>query len=150
MVKESPTVYVVDDDASVREGMDSLIRSAGFEVQGFATAREFLRCRPASPGCLVVNVQLPGLSGLDLQRELVHAEIHIPVIFVTGHADVPISVQAMKAGAVEFLTKPFDDQDLVDAIQHAVERDRTAQSERERESELTAAAHIQQNLMAVT
>ena len=98
----------------------------------------------------MLDVQLPDLSGLDLQRELVHAEIHIPVIFVTGHADVPMSVQAMKAGAVEFLTKPFDDQDLVDAIRHAVERDRIAHSERERENELTAAAHIQQSLMAVT
>jgi FixJ family two-component response regulator len=151
MVSEGPIVYVVDDDASVRTAMDSLIRSAGFRVQAFATAQDFLGSKPASPGCLVLDLQMPGLSGLDLQRELVEAEIDIPVIFVSGHADIPLSVRAMKAGAVEFLTKPFDDQDLMDAIRQAVERDGAARSERdEREKELKAAARIQQNLMAVT
>lgn len=106
----SPLVYVVDDDASVREALSSLIRSAGWRVETFATAREFL-AHPQSdaPSCLVLDVQLPGLSGLDLQQELVKADIHIPIIFLTGHGDIPTSVRAIKAGALEFLTKPFHD-----------------------------------------
>jgi FixJ family two-component response regulator len=152
MTIEEPIVYVVDDDASVRVALDSLVRSVGFRVQTFATAQDFLQHKPVkAPGCLVLDVQMPGLNGLDLQRELLHADIHIPVIFVTGHADIPTSVRAMKAGAAEFLTKPFDDQELVNAIQQAVERDRAAQQGRkDQESELEAAARIQQGLMAVT
>jgi len=152
MTIEEPIVYVVDDDASVRVALDSLVRSVGFRVQTFATAQDFLQRKPVkAPGCLVLDVQMPGLNGLDLQRELLHADIHIPVIFVTGHADIPMSVRAMKAGAVEFLTKPFDDQDLLNAIQQAVECDRAAQRGRkDQESELEAAARIQQGLMAVT
>src|ERR1700722_19027243 len=113
---EDRLVYVVDDDAAVREAMDSLIRSAGFNVRTFESARDFLEsCHSGGPACLVLDVGLPGLNGLDLQRELVRAEFHIPIIFVTGQADVPMSVRAMKAGAVEFLTKPFRGEDLLSA-----------------------------------
>ncbi len=123
----SPLVYVVDDDASVREALSSLIRSAGWRVETFATAREFL-AHPQSdaPSCLVLDVQLPGLSGLDLQQELVKADIHIPIIFLTGHGDIPTSVRAIKAGALEFLTKPFHDEDLLEAIQQGLGRDQRA------------------------
>jgi FixJ family two-component response regulator len=115
----------VDDDASVREALSSLIRSIDLNVETFSSAREFLQHkRPDVPACLVLDVRLPGLSGLDLQRELVTAKNAIPIIFITGHGDVPMSVRAMKAGAVEFLTKPFRDQELLDAIQQAIERDR--------------------------
>jgi len=120
-----PTVFVVDDDASVREALSSLIRSIDLNVETFPSAREFLQHkRPDVPACLVLDVRLPGLSGLDLQRELTTAKNGIPIIFITGHGDVPMSVRAMKAGAVEFLTKPFRDQELLDAIQQAIERDR--------------------------
>jgi len=126
MSEEDPTVYVIDDDVSVRESLDSLIRSVGFQVQKFTSAAEFLDSKlPNTPSCLVLDVRLPGLSGLDLQRELARMEVQIPIIFITGHADIPMSVRAMKAGAVEFLTKPFREQDLLDAIQQAIERDRT-------------------------
>jgi DNA-binding NtrC family response regulator len=116
-------VYVVDDDVSVREALSSLIRSAGWKVETFATAREFL-AHPQSdaPSCLVLDLQLPGLSGLDLQRELIKANIHIPIIFLTGHGDIPTSVRAIKAGALEFLTKPFHDEDLLEAIQQGLGR----------------------------
>jgi FixJ family two-component response regulator len=125
-LENTPIVSVIDDDASVREALDSLIRSIGFQVQKFAAAPEFLQSKlPDGPSCLVLDVRLPGLSGLDLQRELARMKIRIPIIFITGHADIPMSVRAMKAGAVEFLTKPFRDQDLLDAIQHAIDRDRT-------------------------
>jgi FixJ family two-component response regulator len=135
--EKQPVVYVVDDDSSVRESLDSLIRSAGLRVQTFPGAKEFLHSQLANaPGCLVLDVQLPGLSGLDLQRELAGANIHLPVIFVTGHGDIPMTVQAMKAGAVEFLTKPFDDRDLLDAIQKAIDRDRVSRQEREQLAEL--------------
>jgi len=131
MAREPPVVFVVDDDPSVRPAMDSLIRSVGLRVQSFGSAKEFLDCkRPDAPACLVLDVRMPGLSGLDLQRELAAAHIAIPIIFITGHADVPMSVQAMKAGAVEFLTKPFRDQQLLDAIQQAIEKDRTAHAEK--------------------
>lgn len=121
----SATVFVIDDDASVREAIDSLIRSVGINVRTFASAQEFMTSkRPDAPACLVLDVRMPGLSGLDLQRELANAGIRIPVIFITGHGDIPMSVRAMKAGAVEFLTKPFRDQDLLDAISQAIERDR--------------------------
>jgi FixJ family two-component response regulator len=125
------TVFLVDDDASVREALSSLIRSVGLQVEVFSSAREYLR-KPASggPACLVLDVRLPGLSGMDLQRELIKADNCVPIIFITGHGDIPMSVRAMKAGAVEFLTKPFRDQDLLDAIQHAVERDAQALRQR--------------------
>jgi len=123
-------VFVVDDDASVREGLGSLIRSAGLGVETFASAQEFLaRSRPDVPSCLVLDVRLPGLSGLDLQKRMAEVNIEIPIVFITGHGDVPTSVRAMKAGAVEFLTKPFVDRDLLDAIQQAIKRDRAARRE---------------------
>src|SRR5215469_16660552 len=120
-------VFVVDDDSSVRESLKNLIRSAGLSVQTFALAQEFLASpRPDVPSCLVLDVQLPGLSGLDLQQELAKAGIQIPIIFITGHGDIPTSVRAMKAGALEFRTKPVNDEDLLDAIQQAIARDRRA------------------------
>jgi len=118
-----PTVLVVDDDASVREALSSLIRSVGLRVEVFSSAREFLRAKaPDGPTCLVLDVRLPGLSGMDLQRELAAAKSCIPIIFITGHGDIPMSVRAMKAGAAEFLTKPFRDKDLLSALQEAIER----------------------------
>jgi FixJ family two-component response regulator len=117
-------VFVVDDDATIREGLRSLLRSVGLQVELFSTTREFLeRKRPDVPNCLVLDVRLPGMSGLDFQRQLAEAGIHIPIIFITGHGDIPMSVRAMKGGAVEFLTKPFREQDLLDAIQVALEKD---------------------------
>jgi FixJ family two-component response regulator len=118
-------IAVVDDDLSVREGLESLIRSAGWRVETFASAQEFL----ASPGaealsCLVLDLQLPGLSGLDLQKRMAEIDLEMPIVFLTGHGNIPASVQAMKAGAVEFLTKPFDEQELLRAIEEAIERDR--------------------------
>jgi len=137
MPENNPVVYVVDDDPSIRDALDSLIRSVGFRAQTFASAQDFLRSvRPDALGCLVLDVRLPGLSGLDLQRELARVDIRIPIIFITGHGDIPMSVSAMKAGAVEFLTKPFRDQDLLDAIQAAVERDRASQEGRAELAEL--------------
>ena len=118
MAEPKAVVFVVDDDASVRDALGSLIRSAGLRVEPFASAREFLaRSHADAPSCLVLDVRLPGLSGLDLQKRMAEANIEIPIIFITGHGDVPTSVRAMKAGAVEFLTKPFRDRDLLDAIQ---------------------------------
>ena len=118
-------IFVVDDDASMREALQRLLQSVGLQVTTFASAREFLQHRGADvPGCLVLDVRLPGLSGLDLPRELTAARIDLPVIFITGYGDIPMTVQAMKAGAVEFLIKPFRDQDLLDAIQQALECDR--------------------------
>src|SRR5262245_22648027 len=114
------TVFVVDDDESVREALKSLVSSVGLLVETFATAQEFLqRGNKDLPGCLVLDVRLPGLSGLDLQRELANANMYTPIIFITGHGDIPMTVRAMKEGAVEFLTKPFREQDLLDAIQQA-------------------------------
>jgi len=125
--QNNPIVMVVDDDESVREALSSLIRSVGLRVQTFSSATDFLRHKvPDAPACLVLDVRLPGLSGMDLQRELAAAHRRIPIIFITGHGDIPMSVRAMKAGAVEFLTKPFRDQDLLDAIQEALKRDREA------------------------
>jgi FixJ family two-component response regulator len=130
-------VYVVDDDFSVREAIKSLIRSVGLRVETFGTAQEFLKsARPDAPGCVVLDVRLPGLSGLDLQRELAANGINLPVIFITGHGDIPMSVRAMKAGALEFLTKPFRDQDLLDAILQALERDLSARQQRSETAEL--------------
>lgn len=123
-------VFVVDDDPSFRRSAERLIRLAGFKVQAFGSAGEFLAAkRPDEPSCLVVDVRMPGLSGLDLQRELAKAGVVLPIIFVTGHGDIPMSVQAMKAGAVEFLTKPFRDKKLLDAIDEALKRDRAARKE---------------------
>src|ERR1051325_5295137 len=120
------TVYVVDDDDSVREAVGSLVRLAGLRVQTFPSAQEFLAFpRPDVPGCLVLDVKLPGLSGLDLQRELADTDGALPIIFLTGHGDIPMSVRAMKAGAVEFLTKPFREQGVLDAVRSAIARDRT-------------------------
>jgi len=120
-------IYVVDDDVSVRNGLDNLLRSAGFTVQTFSSAQEFLAsARPDVPSCLLLDVQLPGLSGLDLQQELAKGGVQIPIIFITGHGDIPMSVRAMKAGALEFLTKPVNDEDLLEAIQQAIARDHRA------------------------
>jgi FixJ family two-component response regulator len=125
---DDPVVYVVDDDEGVRNSLESLIRSVGLSVQSFASAQEFLGTkRKNAPGCLVLDVRLPGLSGLDLQSELARAEIQTPIVFITGHGDIPMSVRAMKAGAVEFLTKPFREEDLLDAIRQAIKRDQLLQ-----------------------
>jgi FixJ family two-component response regulator len=130
-------VFVVDDDDSIREALSSLVRSVGLRVETFASAQDFLRHpRPEGPGCLVSDVRLPGLSGLDLQRELADAGQDIPIIFITGHGDIPMSVRAMKAGAAEFLPKPFRDQDLLDAIAQALERDGTSRQTRAEVSEI--------------
>jgi FixJ family two-component response regulator len=137
-VKDADSVvFVVDDDSSVREAIKSLIRSVGLRVETFETAQQFLGSkRPELPGCVVLDVRLPGLSGLDLQRELAANDIKLPIIFITGYGDIPMSVTAMKAGALEFLTKPFRDQDLLDAIQKALERDRAARRQRMEIAEL--------------
>jgi FixJ family two-component response regulator len=119
------TVFVVDDDASLREALKSLLRSVGLRVEVFGSGADFLKIKlPDDAACLVLDIRLPGLSGLDFQSELAKANIHVPIIFITGHGDIPMTVRAMKAGAVEFLTKPFRDQDLLDAVQIALERDR--------------------------
>src|SRR5271157_3230571 len=130
--RESDAVIaIVDDDPSVREGLSSLIRSAGLQVETFASAQEFLaRSGADAPSCLVLDLQLPGLSGLDLQKKMAEAGLEIPIVFLTGHGNIPASVQAMKAGAVEFLTKPVDEQELLQAIQEAVERDRRTRQHR--------------------
>ncbi|HWY22573.1 MAG TPA: response regulator transcription factor [Candidatus Acidoferrum sp.] len=125
MTEQSPVVFVIDADVSIRSALGSLIRSVGLNVQFFSSPVEFLQGkRPDAPSCLILDVRLPGMSGLDFQRELAEADVHIPIIFITGHGDIPMTVRAMKAGAVEFLTKPFRDQDLLDAIQVGLERDR--------------------------
>ena len=130
-------VFVIDDDASMRDAVSRLLNAVGLTVQTFASAREFLAGKlPDVPGCAVLDVRLPGLSGLDLQREMVERGIHIPVIFITGHGDIPMSVQAMKAGAVEFLTKPFRDQDLLDAVRAGIQLDRQGRKERAELAEL--------------
>lgn len=125
MREPSEVIAIVDDDPSVREGLQSLIRSAGWRVETFASAQEFLAHTHASvPSCLILDLQLPGLSGLDLQKRMAEKELEIPIVFLTGHGNIPTSVQAMKAGAVEFLTKPVDEQELLQAIQEAIERAR--------------------------
>jgi len=137
MKDSDPIVFVVDDDASVRDAVQRLIASVGLRVQTFGSTREFLSSkRPEAPACLVLDVRLPDSSGLELQRDLAQANVHIPIIFITGHADVPMTVRAMKAGAVEFLTKPFRGQELLDAIQQAIAKDRAAWNERAQMSEL--------------
>src|SRR6266496_4278380 len=131
MGQEHPAVFIVDDDISVREALKNLLRSVGVRVETFGNAQEFLSAnRSDAPGCIVLDVRLPGLSGLDLQRKLAEANVEIPIIFITAHGDIQMSVRAMKAGAVEFLTKPFRDQDLIDAVRQAIDRDRSARLER--------------------
>src|SRR5918996_1091629 len=130
MSDPKPVVFVVDDDASIREALTSLIRSVGLGVETFGSAGEFLNGqRPDAPGCLVLDVRLPGVSGLDLQRELAAAQIDLPIIFITGHGDIPMTVRAMRAGAVEFLTKPFEEEMLLRAIADAIDRSRAALGE---------------------
>ncbi|MGB6437931.1 MAG: response regulator, partial [Methyloceanibacter sp.] len=137
--KVLPVVFVIDDDASVRAALSSLIRSVGLRVEVFASASEFLAAkRTDGPSCLILDVRLPGVSGLNFQAELAKANIVIPIIFITGHGDIPMSVKAMKAGAVEFLTKPFRDQDLLDAIKVALERARSWIESEKAVSELRA------------
>ncbi len=131
MSDTSPIVYVVDDDPGFRESLSSLFRSVHLSVHAFGSAREFLDAPlQDAPACMMLDVRLPGLSGLDLQRELSSRGIQIPIVFITGHADIPMTVRAMKAGAVEFLTKPFRDQDLLDAVWNALDRDREARRNR--------------------
>src|SRR5260370_14070889 len=130
-------VFIIDDDPLYRSSSERLVRSVGFSVQSFESARDVVSSRRHNvPWCLILDVRLPGLSGLDLQRELAEAGLHIPIIFVTGHGDIPMSVQAMKAGAVEFLTKPFRDQALLDAIRQAIGRDRLARQRHVRNADL--------------
>jgi FixJ family two-component response regulator len=130
----APTVFVIDDDANVRAAIEGMLKSVGLRSQSFGTAQEFLRNKPPDgPSCLVLDVRLPGVNGLDFQRELADAGVPIPIIFITGHGDIPMTVRAMKSGAVEFLTKPFRDQDLLDAIHQALDRDRQT---RQRQAEL--------------
>ncbi|SNS42536.1 two component transcriptional regulator, LuxR family [Granulicella rosea] len=127
----APVVFVVDDDISVRQALQNLFRSVGLKVEAFSNAQEFLTCnRPDAPGCLVLDVRLPGPSGIDLQRQLTGSGKQLPIIFITGHGDIRMSVLAMKAGAFEFLTKPFRDQELLDAVQGALERDRGERTSR--------------------
>jgi len=132
-----PIVFVIDDDASLRESLGDLFASVGLRVEAFGSAAEFLRSKVSdSPCCLVLDVRLPGLSGLDLQADLAKANVQLPIVFVTGHGDIPMSVRAMKAGAFEFLTKPFRDQDLLDAVQRALELDRTRRRRQQAANEL--------------
>jgi FixJ family two-component response regulator len=132
MDQDLPTVFIVDDDASVRQSIEDLLQSVGLQCECFASAQEFLSSEHGSgPSCLVLDVRLPGISGLDLQRELSKARLRIPVIFITGHADIPMTVKAMKSGAVEFLTKPFREQDLLDAINKSLARDRERRDKRQ-------------------
>jgi len=141
----TPTVFIVDDDDAVRGSIRGLLKSVGLRSECFASPDEFLRSkRPDGPSCLVLDVRFPGVSGLDLQHKLIEAGVHIPIIFITGHGDIPMTVKAMKSGAVEFLTKPFRDQDLLDAIQQALDRDRVT---RQQESET---AQLQKRYQTLT
>jgi FixJ family two-component response regulator len=138
-------IYVVEDDSTMREALWSLLRSVGYCVQTFGSAREFLQRKPVDPpGCLILDFQLPELDGLELQRELREAEVHLPIIFISGYGDIPISVRAIKAGAVDFLSKPFRDQQLLDAIREALERDRADRAVR------TGTAALQQRFVTLT
>jgi FixJ family two-component response regulator len=130
MSEEPPVVFVIDDDPSVRDALAGLLRSVGLEVLAFGSTQEFVQSeRPDLPGCLVLDVRLPGRSGLDFQRELAQTGVHLPIVFISGHGDIPMSVRAIKAGAIEFLPKPFHDQELLDAIQLGIERDRARRRE---------------------
>jgi FixJ family two-component response regulator len=132
-----PTVFVIDDDAGIRASIQGLLKSAGLRSESFGTAEEFLRSkRPDGPSCLVLDVSLPGVNGLDFQRQLADAGVQIPIVFITGHGDIPMTVKAMKSGAVEFLTKPFLDQDLLNAIHQALDRDRTTRQQQSGLAEL--------------
>jgi FixJ family two-component response regulator len=145
MAEEQPVVFVIDDDLSVRDGLASLLRSVGLEVKLFGSTQEFLQSeRPDMPSCLVLDVRLPGLGGLDFQRELASSSIDVPIIFITGHGDIPMSVRAMKAGAIEFLTKPFRDQELLDAIQVGIAHDRARRQDAE------VVAQLQERFDALT
>src|SRR6202158_864427 len=142
----SPTVFVIDDDDLVRASIQGLLKSVGLRSEAFGAAQEFLRSkRPDGPSCLVLDVRLPGVNGLDFQHELASAGIRIPIIFITGHGDIPMTVKAMKSGAVEFLTKPFRDQDLLDAIYQALDRDRLI---RQQQSELAELRNRYESLTA--
>jgi FixJ family two-component response regulator len=138
MNRDDSTVFVIDDDVSIREALQNLFRSVGLKVKTFGSAQEYLSVTENVDvsGCLVLDVRLPGTSGLDLQRQLVESNTQIPILFITGHGDIQMSVRAMKAGAVEFLTKPFRDQDLLDAVQQALDRDRVHRGRRAELSEL--------------
>ena len=145
MSEEQPTVFVIDDDPSVRDALAGLLRSVGLEARLFGSTREFLQSeRPDGPGCLVLDVRLPERSGLDFQRELAEWGIRLPIVFISGHGDIPMSVRAIKAGAIEFLPKPFNDQELLDAIQLGIERDRV------RRRDAAAAADSQERFEALT
>jgi FixJ family two-component response regulator len=137
MIQDQPVVTVIDDDPAIRRAIDRLLRSVGLHVELFESAQEFLQSsRLDAPSCIVLDVRLPGQSGLNLQRELATANIHTPIIFITAHGDIPMSVRAMKAGAVEFLTKPFHDQDLLDAIELALQKDRARRADERLTAEL--------------
>ncbi|HEX3400463.1 MAG TPA: response regulator [Acetobacteraceae bacterium] len=145
MREEPPVVVVIDDDVSVRDGVEDLLRSVGLKVESFGSAQDFLLSkRPDVPGCIVLDVRLPGLSGLEFQRTLMNSEIRLPIIFISGHSDIPMSVQAMKSGAIEFLTKPLHEQALLDAIQAAIERDRA------RRQDAKAAAELRERFNSLT
>ncbi len=140
-----PVVFVVDDDESIRDSLSSLLRSVGLHVETFTSPSELLKIDlPNTPSCLVLDVRLPGVSGLDFQADLAKAQIEIPIIFITGHGDIPMTVKAMKAGAIEFLTKPFRDQDLLDAVQAGIARDR------ERRASMTSTADLRKQYDALT
>jgi FixJ family two-component response regulator len=139
MAEPADRVVVIDDDPSVREGLDALLRSVGLQVSLYGSVSEFLSASPTDgPTCLVLDVRLPGQGGLDFQRSLSDAGVHLPIVFITGHGDIPMSVRAMKGGAVEFMTKPFRDQELLDAILAGLERDRTHRSEQKAVAQLRA------------
>jgi RNA polymerase sigma factor (sigma-70 family) len=145
MREEKPTIFIVDDDPSVRDSMKLMLESVGFDVKPFVSAQDFLNVNlKEGPGCLILDVRMPGMSGLDLQEKLVSAKTPLPVIFITGHGTVPMSVRAMKAGAVDFLQKPFEEQDLLDAIYRAINR------QKERKSKTEETGQIQQCLNALT
>ena len=134
---DDATVFVIDDDGRMRAAMQRLLKSVGLRAEAFASPQEFLRRKlPDGPSCLILDVRLPGISGLDVQRKLSEAGVQIPVIFITGHGDIPMTVKAMKSGAVEFLTKPFRDQDLLDAIQQALQRENEIRQQRHEIQEL--------------
>ena len=137
MADDNRIVFIIDDDAAVRAAIQDLLEATGLRSESFGTAEEFLRCkRPDGPSCLVLDVKLPGVNGLDFQRRLVDAGLRIPIIFITGYGDIPMTVKAMKSGAVEFLTKPFQERDLLDAVQQALDRDRATREEQANLAEL--------------
>ena len=137
MTAAAAMVFVIDDDAHIRAAIQGLLKSVGLRSEAFGTAQEFLRGkRPDAPSCLVLDVRLPGVNGLDFQQQLTDAGVHIPIIFITGHGDIPMTVKAMKSGAVEFLTKPFRDQDLLDAIHQALDRDRLRREQQDKLADL--------------